>query len=77
MDSFLQGQEGSGVHYKVRKRKTASIILLSSRALKDISTATIFGTPLDVICGNRLHCRLHLLALGPHWEATNFAASIM
>lgn len=44
--------------------------------LEDVSTATFSGTPLDVMCGNKLRCRLHL-ALGPGWEATKFAASIM
>jgi len=41
-----------------------------------VSGAQFSGTPFDVMCRNRLRCRLHL-ALASQWEARDFAATIM
>lgn len=45
-------------------------------ASEDVSGAAFSGTPFDVMCRNRLSCRLHL-ALASGKEARNLAAGIM
>ncbi|POS77772.1 hypothetical protein DHEL01_v203841 [Diaporthe helianthi] len=67
--------------YRVKRALESITSLEGLRAsffcpLEDMSTATFSGTHLDVMCANKLRCRLHL-ALGPRWDVPDFSASIM
>lgn len=67
-------------YYRIKRALVSMAALRGYRpsffcALEDVPGATYSGTPHDVMCENKLSCRLHLIC--PPSEATKFAAGLI